>query len=255
MKPYFWTILSCCILVLWGCGGGSTNPSEQVVGIYGKVLDATGKPVVGAEIVQLYGTGFGSIDTKGKKARVQGGTVREINPQEEALLCFPMPVVSASGIQYSIEEAMPISLSIIDVLTGKDVAVLADKRVVHAGNYVVLWEAIPTDGTSSSIRNGVYRIRLVKNQTVVERDVLLDTRKAAAVAITDSEGKFFISYKYFPIGFTGTRVDINGRELGTYGVSPAIQLLVRKQGVAVKEDEFIIADIQKSMDVAITIPQ
>lgn len=253
MKPPFLALFLCLLLAVSGCGD-STNPSSRALGIYGKVVDAHGAPVVGAEIVQLYAPLRGGVRMGEKGIGIQGDTVEIVPPQGNGLSCSPLPVESETSIRFSVEEAMPVSLSIISMLTGQTAVTPMEERVLHAGNYTVSWQLVPAPNVASALRNGVYRIRLVKNQAVVEKDVLVDSRKAAAVAVTDGEGKFFIGYKYFPMGFRSDVVDVAGRVLGVMEVSPSAKLLVRQQGVAVKEQD-IVVDTEQTMDVTIVLPQ
>lgn len=95
---------------------------------------------------------------------LKNAVMPEVLVAETNLMVYPNPSSGRTSIKYTISEAGPARISVINS-SGQSIAILMDKNL-ESGEYSIIW-----DGTAYP--NGVYYFRLTNNQKVVTLPLVL----------------------------------------------------------------------------------
>ncbi len=90
------------------------------------------------------------------------------SPESFALASFPNPFRATATIRYSLEQQLPVRLTVVDV-TGRVVANLLDAPGT-AGAHTLVWDGC--DASGAAVRAGVYFVKMQAGASVTSTKVL-----------------------------------------------------------------------------------
>ena len=206
--PLYPALLVCTIIAA-GCHrqDDTVTPSSFSPVFHGRVINAGGVPVEGAEIHYIYSM------TSSHLAKIQ-------KPCPSTIISFSVPTTG------------PVSVSVLRWFICDTIAVLMRDTVLQAGTYGISFNA-------ASLTNGVYLYRIAIGGSVLEKKMLMlqsgvsDLIKTTPLYRTNASGEFTIPYGLFGFGVPFQVTDETGSPIKEQYISTTVQLIAFKTGYTV----------------------
>ena len=206
--PLYPALLVCTIIAA-GCHrqDDTVMPSSFSPVFHGRVINAGGVPVEGAEIHYIYSM------TSSHLAKIQ-------KPCPSTIISFSVPTTG------------PVSVSVLRWFICDTIAVLMRDTVLQAGTYGIPFNA-------ASLTNGVYLYRIAIGGSVLEKKMLMlqsgvsDLIKTTPLYRTNASGEFTIPYGLFGFGVPFQVTDETGSPIKEQYISTTVQLIAFKTGYTV----------------------
>jgi hypothetical protein len=149
-----------------GCKDNGVSVDSRAIGLYAKVIDASGNALTGVNVHYIFYT--------------------ESNP-----------VVLNVSLQYGLPTSQVVTLKVLDPF-GREVSTLINGQQQAAGVYTILFD--------SAVTNGVYSFRLQANDSIqttaffIRDDDLVRLQQKPPLTVSDQGGQFFLSPSVLGIG-------------------------------------------------------
>lgn len=238
-------LLPVVLLLVVACGEEEpVKPNTPPLQINGVVQRSNDSAIIGAEVSLVFHT-VPAVGIDRKKDEIAAGVP----------VCYPNPIEGAAAVTFDVSDAQqPVSLLVLDPLSGGRTATLINSVLLQSGQHTVNWNRRLSEDPNRYALNGRYLLRLTEGGTTTEQKILVNSYESGAFAVSDSSGRFFIDYDYIPVGYVFEAYDAVGNALGRRIVTEDVTMIIRKAPQFPDKFVELTIDMKTPQNVNIVMP-